>query len=131
MIARKILIIGTVLTLVSVLFVAFLGMTRMMHDGEASFMGCSDGMSPSCFVADIFNHLDGHVTAFRFLSLAISGTIFLAGLILLVFAKWFHSIAIAPPPVFISRFFKIIPSVSRFRFLGWLAVHFRTVPSFP
>ena len=132
--AHKILSIGATLIVIGILFVSFMGITRMMHEGQSplSGMGCSESMSPSCFVAGSLDHLNAHGAAFKFFSLAISSAVFLGGLILLflISTEQLGLTASAPPLVFISRLVQCVVSLSRFRFLSWLAVHFRTVPSF-
>ncbi len=123
---------GAVLALTGLFFVSFMGMTRMFHDGQSSFvgMGCEDGMSATCFVSNSLNHLNAHGEAFRLFSLAVSITILLIGFLLLVSVVWWNPMAVAPPLTKVIHLFKTAASESRLCFSSWLAIRFRLVPSF-
>lgn len=118
------------LALAAIVLAAALGMTRMAHQGQMSFMGCGDEMSSVCFIADAFDHLKAHTDAFQLFSLAVGATFFIVGVILLACIGQFTPAA--PPGSYfgfaesaLNRIF--VPA--RFAFLSWLVFHFRTIPS--
>lgn len=132
MIVRKLYLVGAMLALVGVVLVSFLGMTRMFHDEQSSSigMGCEGGMSATCFISNTLNHLNAHGTAFRLFSLAIVSVVFLIGFVSVVSVRRWNLTAVAPPQRYISHFFETVVSTFQLRVLGWLIIHFRSIPSF-